>query len=229
MIVETNAFNYAIASILFLCCSDNKIRLVTYFSWTLSTPELNYDTHDKEWLTIHESFQSWQHYLEGSGSLVDVGTDHKNLEYFASTKLLTWRQAHWSEFLSQFNMVVRFCPGKLSMKLDALTRCWDVYPKEGEKDYAHINPDNFQPVFTQEQLTASLHATYFAAPVLQASVLFDIKNLHNDILSSLPSDPLATVHLSTFKASDSHLSINSDSFICLDDCIYIPDSDDLCL
>ena len=161
-----------------------------------------------------------------SGSPVDVVTDHKNLEYFATSKLLTRWQACWSEFLSQFNMVVPFRPGKLSVKPDALTRCWDIYPKEGDKDYARVNPHNFCPVFMQEQLAASLRATYLAAPVLRASILFDIENLHNDILSSLPSDPLAAVHLST-EAPDSRWSIDSDGFLRLDGRIYVPDSDDL--
>ena len=30
-------------------------------------------------------------------------SDHNNLEYFISIKLLSHRQAHWSEFLSRFN------------------------------------------------------------------------------------------------------------------------------
>ena len=82
----------------------------------LSSPELNYDTHDKELLAIHESFRTWRHYLEGSGTPIDVVTDHKNLEYFATTKLLTRRQAQWLEFLSQFNLVIRFRPGHLGAK-----------------------------------------------------------------------------------------------------------------
>ena len=69
-------------------------------------------------------------------------TNHKNLEYFATTKLLTRRQAQWSEFLSQFNMIIRFRPGKLGTKPDALTRRWDIYPKEGDSDYAKVNPQN---------------------------------------------------------------------------------------
>ena len=125
-------------------------------------------------------------------------------------------------------MVVRFCPKKLSAKPDALTRRWDIYPKEGGKDYARVNPHNFHLVFTQEQLTASLCATYLAAPVLLASILFDIENLHNNILSSLPSDPLAAVHLSA-EAPDSRWSVDSDSFLRLDGRIYVPDSDNLCL
>ena len=136
MIVETGTSNYAIAGILSIRCTNKEIRLVGYYSWTLSAPELNYDTHDKELLAIHKSFRSWHHYLEGLAEPVNVVTDHKNLEYFSTTKLLTQWQAHWSEFLLQFNMVVCFRPRKLSMKPDALTRRWDVYPKEGDKDYA---------------------------------------------------------------------------------------------
>src|SRR3984957_9442931 len=71
--------------------------------------------------------------------------------YFSTTKLLTRRQARWSEFLSQFNLVIRFRPGKHGAKPYALTRRWYVYPKEGDSDYAKVNPQNLRPVFTNEQ------------------------------------------------------------------------------
>ena len=61
-------------------------------------------------------------YLEGYVSPVDIVTDHKNLEYFSTTKLLTCCQACWSEFLSQFNLIICFCPGILGTKPDTLTR-----------------------------------------------------------------------------------------------------------
>ena len=82
-------------------------------SVTLDVPlqELNYDVHDKELLAIFEAFKIWRHYLEGSASPIDVVTDYKNLEYFSTTKVLTCRQARWSEYLSQFNLVIRFRPG----------------------------------------------------------------------------------------------------------------------
>ena len=94
-------------------------------------------------MAIFEAFQHWRRYLEGSGIPVDVVTDHKNLTYFSTTKLLTRRQARWSEYLSQFNFIIRFRPGKLGIKPDALTRRWDVYPKEGDSDYATLKPHNF--------------------------------------------------------------------------------------
>ena len=112
---------------------------------------------------------------------VDVVTDHKNLVYFSTTKLLTRRQARWSEFLSQFNLVIRFRPGKLGAKPDALTRCWDVYPKEGDSDYARVNPQNLRPVFTNEQLASSLRASSYAEPILRAINIMDIDQLHKDI------------------------------------------------
>ena len=89
-------------------------------------------------------------------------TDHKNLEYFSTTKLL----ARWSEFLSQFNFVIHFRPGKLGANPDALTRRWDIYRKGGNSDFAMVNLTNLRPIFTQDQLTASLHTTYLATPII---------------------------------------------------------------
>ena len=93
MMVETDASNYAIAAILSITLPDGEIHPVAFHSRTLSSSELNYDTHDKELLAIFEAFEKWHHYFEGSGTPIDVVTDHKNLEYFATTKLLTHCQA----------------------------------------------------------------------------------------------------------------------------------------
>ena len=166
IIVETDASDYVIAGILSNICPDGEIRPVAFYSCTLTAPELNYDTHNKELLTIFEAFRSWQHYLEGSASPVDIVTNHKNLVYFSMSKVLMQCQARWSEYLSQFNLVICFHPGKLGMKPDVLTRRWDIYPKEGDKGFARINPQNLHPVFTTEQLNASLHTTHLQFPVL---------------------------------------------------------------
>ena len=88
----------------------------------LTAPKLNYDTHDKELLAIFEAFCSWRHYLEGPAHPIDVVTDHKNLVYFLTSKVLSRQQAQWSEYLSQFNLVIHFRPSQLSAKPDALTR-----------------------------------------------------------------------------------------------------------
>jgi len=112
LVVETDASDYALAAILSIMTKDNEIHPVVFHSRTFSAPELNYDIHDKELLVIFKAFKIWRHYLEGSASPIDVVTDHKNLEYFSTTKILTRRQARWLEYLSQFNLVIRFCPGR---------------------------------------------------------------------------------------------------------------------
>ena len=247
--VETDASDYAVAAILSVTDEDDQIRPIAFHSRTLTAPELNYDTHDKELLAIFEAFSRWKHYLEGSAHPVDVVTDHKNLEYFATTKLLTRRQVRWSEFLSPFNMVIRFRPGKLGAKPDLLTRRWDVYPKEGENDYGRVNPHNFRPVFTQEQLASSLRATYLEEVVLRAGMVIDIERLHSDIRSGLSADPAAAAAMESIRAATSkesaasdppnspaedpgsqppsRYSLDSSGLLRLDGRIYVPDTNDL--
>ena len=53
---------------------------------------------------------------------IKVLTDHKNLEYFITTKKLTPRQARWAEFLFEYNFLISYQSGKKNNKADALTR-----------------------------------------------------------------------------------------------------------
>jgi len=153
LIVETDASDYTLAGILSMQDNDSEIRPIAFVSRTFSGAKLNYDVHDKELLAIYEAFRSWHHYLEGASSQIDVVTDHKYLQYFATTKLLSQRQARWSEYLSAFNMVIRFWPGCLGTKPDALTRRPDLYPSGEKGDYGKVNPHNLKPIFSSEQLS----------------------------------------------------------------------------
>jgi len=89
--METDASDYTLAAILSIMTKDNEIHPVAFHSRTFSASELNYDIYDKELLAIFEVFKIWRHYLEGFASPIDIVTDHKNLEYFSTTKVLT----HW--------------------------------------------------------------------------------------------------------------------------------------
>ena len=154
--METDVSDYVLAAILSIVNKDNEVHSVTFHSCTFTIAELNCDTHNKELLAIFKAFKIWQYYLEGLAYPINVIMDHKNLEYFSTTKILTQRQVQWSKYLSQFNLIIRFCPGHLSTKQDALTRQWDIYPKEENTGYAIVNSHNFKPIFTQEQLTVSV-------------------------------------------------------------------------
>jgi len=91
LIVETDASDYALAAILSIVTKNNEIYPVVFHSRMFSALELNYNVYDKELLAIFEAFKIWRHYLEGSTLPIDVVTDHKNLEYFLTTKVLTRR------------------------------------------------------------------------------------------------------------------------------------------
>ena len=80
-------------------------------------------------------------------------------------------------------------------------------------------------MFTQEQLAISLRATYLEVLVLCRVELMNVERLHNDILSTLPSDPIAKVWLSD--KTDSRWSVDEAGFLRLNNRIYVPDSDDL--
>jgi hypothetical protein len=223
MLVETDASNYALAGIISSMTPDGEIHPIAFHSRTFTNTKRNYDTHNKELLMIFESFKVWHHYLEGSQHRINVVTDHKNLEYFSTTKMLMRRQARWSEYLSAFNLTIRFRPGKLGAKPDALTCHPNVYPKGGEKDYSSVNPQNYQPVFTEEQLTTSLCATALEPIVNQALQVIDSDQLHKDILDSLKTDKFAQGILSTPIPSDSRYSISDSGLLLINHRIYIPD------
>ena len=79
-----------LAAILSIMTKDNEIHPVAFHSQMFSALELNYNVYDKELFAIFKAFKIWQHYLEGSASPIDVVMDHKNLEYFSTTKILTY-------------------------------------------------------------------------------------------------------------------------------------------
>jgi len=120
--VETDASDYALAAILFIVNENNEVHPVVFHSCTFTTVELNYNTYDKKLLAIFEAFKIWQHYLEGLAYPIDIVMDHKNLEYFSTTKILTQKQVWWSEYLFQFSLVIRLYSGHLSTELDTLTK-----------------------------------------------------------------------------------------------------------
>jgi hypothetical protein len=62
-------------------------------------------------LAIVESFRQWRHYLEGAKHPVLVQCDHKNLEYFTTTKVLSRRQARWAEMLSAYDFSIEHLEG----------------------------------------------------------------------------------------------------------------------
>jgi hypothetical protein len=59
IIIKTDASDYAIATILSITTADGEVHLVAFHSQKINPAGLNYNTHDKELLAIHQAFKIW--------------------------------------------------------------------------------------------------------------------------------------------------------------------------
>ena len=75
--LETDASNVTLEAILWQMEVDKKLHPVAFYSKKFSAVEINYKIHNKELLAIVDSFQEWNHFLQGAVHLVTIYTDHK--------------------------------------------------------------------------------------------------------------------------------------------------------
>jgi len=64
---------------------EEKWHPVAFYSKSLSPVEQNYEIHDKKMLAIIHALEEWRYFLEGARYLVEIWTDHKNLD------VMTWQ------------------------------------------------------------------------------------------------------------------------------------------
>jgi hypothetical protein len=92
---------------------------VAFDSVTLKAAQLHYPIHEKEMLAIIRALTKWHSDLLGSPII--IFTDHHTLENFDTQKDLSWRQAHWQEFLSHYNHEIVYIKGEDNPVADALS------------------------------------------------------------------------------------------------------------
>jgi RNase H-like domain found in reverse transcriptase/Reverse transcriptase (RNA-dependent DNA polymerase)/Integrase zinc binding domain/Ty3 transposon capsid-like protein/Chromo (CHRromatin Organisation MOdifier) domain len=132
IILETDASDFALGAVLSQVFDDKSTYPIAFYSRKLSPAEQNYPIFDKEMLAIIAALIEWRSYLEGSSSPFIIYTDHKNLEYFTTTKSLNRRQARWSEILPNYDFTIVYRPGSRNGKADALSRRQDYRPEMRE-------------------------------------------------------------------------------------------------
>jgi len=121
--VEADSLDFTTGAVLSQqSTADGKWHPVAFYSKSLSSMEQNYEIHDKEMLAIICVLEEWRHFLEEATHLVEIWTDHKNLEYFMTAKKLNRRQARWSLHLARFDFLLHYRPGRTMGKPDTLSR-----------------------------------------------------------------------------------------------------------
>ncbi|SGY86371.1 BQ5605_C009g05813 [Microbotryum silenes-dioicae] len=209
-IIETDASDFAISGILSQV-TDGHLRPVAFMSRKMLPAKQNYEIHDKELLAIVECIKIWRHYLEGSQHPFKIYTDHAALQYFQTKRVLTRRQARWSETVNHHKYTIKYRSGSKNNKADTLSRRPDF--SEGGK--ASEQPG--QILLRPYTLAASL--VKFSPP----SDIVDLIKFHlsqdpvsNQIVNDLNHD--STLH-PYFKLQD-NLLLHHDK-------IYIPNAEPL--
>jgi hypothetical protein len=127
-IVETDASDFAIGAVLSHRGTDEMFRLIAYHSQMFSLAEINYEIHHKELLAIMDSFKVWRRYLEGALDPVLVYTDHQNLDYFMTTKIINRLQARWAQDLAGIKFKICYRPGSQNGKPHTLSGHSELRP-----------------------------------------------------------------------------------------------------
>lgn len=127
-ILETDASGWCLGGTLFQVGRDGFIRPCAYFSRKMNKAECNYEIHDKEMLAIVRCLEEWDTDLRSVKNF-EIRTDHKNLEYFMTSKRLTERQMRWSIILSRYSFTLNYIKGEVNQMADALSRRDQDLPK----------------------------------------------------------------------------------------------------
>jgi hypothetical protein len=114
-----DASDYAVGAV--LCqTKDRKHHAIAYASKTLSGPQLNYVTTEKELLAIVFAINKFRSYL--IGAKVIVHTDHAALKYLLTKKDAKPRFIRWILLLQKFDLKIKDKKGVENSIADHLSR-----------------------------------------------------------------------------------------------------------
>lgn len=160
--VTTDASDLGTGAVLSFGTDWRSARPVAFESKQLNDAEKNYPTHDKEMLAIVRALKKWRSDLLGAS--FEVYTDHKTLEFFTKQRDLSKKQLRWSEFLADYDFVIKYVRGEDNTVADALSR-------EFTCDGNPLSDELVSPSLCASILAASpVTATPLVAPVLSLSV-----------------------------------------------------------
>ena len=134
-VLEVDASDYAVGGVLSQKDAEGNLRPVAFFSRKLEgSPgkgQMGWSVREKETYAIVLTLQKFRSWLASSLIEVLVVTDHKSLQHWYTEDLSKMvgaigRRGRWHEFLSKFNLLVTYVPGKEHQFSDALSR-W-AYP-----------------------------------------------------------------------------------------------------
>ncbi|GJM30511.1 MAG: hypothetical protein DHS20C17_31460 [Cyclobacteriaceae bacterium] len=98
---------------------------VAYFSKKLLPAETRYMVYEREALAVVKCVKKWHHLIHNNLPIT-VHCDNKAVTCLLKQNFTNARQARWSCFLQQYNLIFEFIPGKDNVVADAITRQYDL-------------------------------------------------------------------------------------------------------
>jgi transposase InsO family protein len=214
-VIEPDASDYALGAVCSQYDDNGHLHPIAYYSRKLLPAEINYQIYDKELLAIVSAFKHWRQYLEFSSSATEVLTDHRNLEYFTTTRHLSRRQVRWSEVLSDYNFVIKYRPGSQNAAADSLSR--------------RDKPIEGGATSLDKTAMTLLPPIQFLNTLQALSLLPEKQSIQDQIRLLLPSDkffgPILARVLSTSSSKD--LYTIQDGLLLHDGLVCVPDNPQL--
>jgi RNase H-like domain found in reverse transcriptase/Integrase zinc binding domain len=140
--IESDTLKYASGAVLTQTDINGDRHPVAFLLKTFSDMEQRYEIYDQELLGIVQALKEWWHYVQGSGHMTLIHTDHQNLTYFQKAQKLSDQQARWSLFLSEFDIKLEHLPGNKMILSNALSRRLDHCPEEDKIKEEILLPDD---------------------------------------------------------------------------------------
>ena len=173
--IMTDASLFAMGAILLQSDTNGDLHPCAYFSRTFLPAKRNYDIYDRELLAVILALTEWRQYIQGTSHPVTIITDHKNLSYIKDPCKLSRRQARWSLFLQDFDIVWKVLPGTKLAPADALSHYNQVNTSSDNADTT-IVPE--PAVINALDLTLARHIQ--SSSSTDPLVLRAIQNLSDD-------------------------------------------------
>ena len=171
-VLSPDPSNWAVGAALQQEGPDGALRPLVFFSRKLSGSQLNWSPREKECYAIGAGLLKWHGWV--GNKRVEVGTDHRSLENWATEDLKTVggpspNQARWHELFSKFDFHVVYTPGPVNPVGDFLSRwAYPVNPALGDVGTAQATGDvrDMMAADKEELLARPLVFRAVVAPVV---------------------------------------------------------------
>ena len=118
--LTTDASNVAIGGVLQQKDSCGRLRPLTFFSRKLNKSEVNYSTIEREALSIVYGLKINRPLILGYPVIIQ--TDHRPLTWLLTTSSANSRIARWQLLVAEFEIEVKYLPGRENKVADCLSR-----------------------------------------------------------------------------------------------------------